>query len=209
MRIGTQFQQGPGLDWMSPDQCEEIYLAALEVLDRVGVRVHEPRALALLQAAGARLEGDRARLPAGLVQQALAGGMASSMEMVLLCSETAGTVRRILQGLPMDARSLALETIEAVGPGGNYVAEEHTVEGFRQSLHRSELANRGAWDRWQAAGGLEFGERARRRAREILEGYRCPALPARVRGRLREIACRGTGAQGGTAAPERAQAVEE
>jgi trimethylamine--corrinoid protein Co-methyltransferase len=47
-------------------------LAALEILDRIEVRVHEPRGLELLKRAGARLEGDRAFLPAGLVRKDLA-----------------------------------------------------------------------------------------------------------------------------------------
>jgi hypothetical protein len=43
MRANTLHRRTAGLALLSPDQCEEIYLAALEVLDRVGVNVREVR----------------------------------------------------------------------------------------------------------------------------------------------------------------------
>ena len=40
MRANTLFQQTLGLQVLSSDQCEEVFLAALDILDRIGVRVH-------------------------------------------------------------------------------------------------------------------------------------------------------------------------
>lgn len=56
---------------MSHDQFEEIHLATLEVLDRTGVDVHEKEALDLLKKGGARIDGNRVRIPAWMVQEAL------------------------------------------------------------------------------------------------------------------------------------------
>lgn len=71
MRANTVHQKTAGLNLLSADQCEEIYLAALEVLDRVGVNVFEPEALELLAAAGASVRGERVRIPEWLVRRAL------------------------------------------------------------------------------------------------------------------------------------------
>jgi len=49
-----------------------LHHAGLDVLERVGVEVRDRRALDDLARAGARLEGSRARIPAGLVEQAVA-----------------------------------------------------------------------------------------------------------------------------------------
>lgn len=62
----------PRLAMLSPDDCEQIHHASCQVLSRTGVLVYNPRGLALLRAAGADVQGDRARLPAALVDWALA-----------------------------------------------------------------------------------------------------------------------------------------
>jgi trimethylamine---corrinoid protein Co-methyltransferase len=72
MRVNMQFQQVVGLNTISYDQFEEIHLATLEILDRVGVRVSDTEALDLLKKAGARVDGNLAKIPASLVQDALA-----------------------------------------------------------------------------------------------------------------------------------------
>jgi trimethylamine--corrinoid protein Co-methyltransferase len=66
------FRETLGFDVFSRDECEELHLASLEVLDSIGVRVHDREALGLLGDAGAWVEGDLVRIPAFMVQQALA-----------------------------------------------------------------------------------------------------------------------------------------
>jgi trimethylamine---corrinoid protein Co-methyltransferase len=54
------------------EACSRGHAAALEVLERVGVEVRHESGLALFRKAGARIEHTRVRLPAQLVDQALA-----------------------------------------------------------------------------------------------------------------------------------------
>jgi trimethylamine--corrinoid protein Co-methyltransferase len=72
MRTNSVFRKTLGFDVFSRDQCEELHLASLEVLDSIGVRVHDDGALGLLHDAGARVENDLVRVPAWMVQEALA-----------------------------------------------------------------------------------------------------------------------------------------
>lgn len=65
-------RQTPQFRVLSDSQCQELYLAALECLDRIGVVVNHEEARDLLAAAGARVEGNRAYIPANIVQDALA-----------------------------------------------------------------------------------------------------------------------------------------
>lgn len=71
--IQTNFasRQSPQFRVLSDVQCHEIFLAALEALHRVGVQVHDSEGLALLEAAGAQVDGNVARVPAFIIQQAL------------------------------------------------------------------------------------------------------------------------------------------
>ncbi|UCH20026.1 MAG: trimethylamine methyltransferase family protein [Deltaproteobacteria bacterium] len=52
-------------------QIEQIHMASLEVLERTGVRFHHPKALEVLHGAGARVDGDRVRIPAWLVEDSI------------------------------------------------------------------------------------------------------------------------------------------
>lgn len=65
-------RQTPQFRVLSDAQCRELYLATLEVLSNVGVQVPNAEALALLAEAGARVEGERVRIPAYVIQDALA-----------------------------------------------------------------------------------------------------------------------------------------
>lgn len=61
----------PKLEVLSTDQIEQIHLATLTVLERTGIRVTHAKALELLDGAGASVNGDRARIPARLVEEAI------------------------------------------------------------------------------------------------------------------------------------------
>jgi trimethylamine---corrinoid protein Co-methyltransferase len=57
---------------LSPEQCQRLHQASLEVLQRTGLRIFEAEALELLAQAGATVSDDnRVRIPARLVEQAL------------------------------------------------------------------------------------------------------------------------------------------
>lgn len=57
---------------LSDDQVERLHHASLEILERTGVRLFEPRALELLKKKGVQVEeGNRVYIPAGLVEWAL------------------------------------------------------------------------------------------------------------------------------------------
>jgi len=57
---------------LTPEQCEQLHAASLTILERTGVRMFEPEAVELIRKAGAPVsEGNRVRIPARLVEQAL------------------------------------------------------------------------------------------------------------------------------------------
>jgi len=72
VRVNMQFQTSLGINTISLNQVEEIHLATLEVLDRVGVNILEKEALTLLKQNGAYVDNNRVRIPAWMVQEALA-----------------------------------------------------------------------------------------------------------------------------------------
>jgi trimethylamine--corrinoid protein Co-methyltransferase len=63
---------GAKIERLSTEQCTTIHDASLEVLARTGVRLHLAEAVEMLRKAGAQVsEGNRARIPASIVEKAL------------------------------------------------------------------------------------------------------------------------------------------
>jgi trimethylamine--corrinoid protein Co-methyltransferase len=64
-------RQSPQFRILSEGQCQELYLATLECLNRIGVLVHHQPAIDLLAAAGATVNGERVYIPPHIIQEAL------------------------------------------------------------------------------------------------------------------------------------------
>ena len=56
---------------MGQQECDRIHRASLEILERVGIEVHDERARALLVKGGARADGVKVFVPDYLVHRAL------------------------------------------------------------------------------------------------------------------------------------------
>lgn len=81
-------------------------------------------------------------------------------DLMLIDNEIISLVRRILQGLDASPQSLALEVIAEVGPGGNYLAHDHTASHFRKELWIPRLWDRKTWSVWEQEGGKDVARRA-------------------------------------------------
>ena len=72
MDINYHAHQTPQFRVLSDRQIEKVYLATLECLNRTGVEVHTAEARELLDGAGAHVDGTRVRIPAHIIQDAVA-----------------------------------------------------------------------------------------------------------------------------------------
>ena len=68
----TSKHPAPHFRVLSDEQCQELYFAALECLQQVGVQVHNAEARQLLTASGADVQDQIVRIPGDLVKQAVA-----------------------------------------------------------------------------------------------------------------------------------------
>jgi trimethylamine--corrinoid protein Co-methyltransferase len=84
-------------------------------------------------------------------------------EQMIIDAEVCKTTRRYLRGIDISSRTLALEVISDVGPGGNFLTSLHTARNFREAILISEL-----W-RGRGSGNAEGAvEVARGRVEELL-----------------------------------------
>ena len=115
----------------------------------------------------------------------MASGMACSCEQLVMGNEIIGMTRRFIKGITVDAQTLARDVIDAVGPGGNFLAQRHTVDHLRKELWPARLLNRQPIATWQAAGEPTMEDRVREEVRRIVETHQPESLDGHV---LDEIA---------------------
>ncbi len=113
----------------------------------------------------------------------LEAGMTTSPEMMLLCAENIAMMRRFMNGISFDAESLALEAINQVGPGGDFLTSDHTLSHFRE-FWQPELFDRRRLADWVADGSRRTGDRLRDKAVAIIEDHKPEPLPDKVRSEI-------------------------
>ncbi|MBW6464191.1 MAG: trimethylamine methyltransferase family protein [Firmicutes bacterium] len=119
-----------------------------------------------------------------------AGLIDSSMTVVLeqyvLDDEILGMVRRVIDGIRINTETLAVDEISAVGPGGNYLASEHTVRNMRNELFMPKTAVRANYAAWVRDGSLGSVAQARLIAEKVLDNNRTKYLPDTVEAEIAE-----------------------
>jgi len=94
--------------------------------------------------------------------------------------------RRWARGMMVDRETLAVDAIDRVGPRGQFLDDEHTLDFLRTGeLIDSELFERESREIWASKGSKKLEEKAREKARAILATHEVPPLSDDI---LREMA---------------------
>jgi trimethylamine--corrinoid protein Co-methyltransferase len=113
-------------------------------------------------------------------------GLTTSPEMIVFTDEIIAMTRRFMAGVKLDAEALAMEAIHRVGPGGNYLTDEHTMAHFRE-LWQPTLFDRQRADDWHAGGSKRLGDRVRDKTMAIMENHQPEPLPGSVHEEIQYI----------------------
>ena len=117
-------------------------------------------------------------------------GLTSSMEMVTIVEEMIGMARMILRGIPTDHDHLAVDLIDEVGVGGQFLGTEHTARFFRTDHFLTRLLDRNTFDKWQREGSKTLADRANEKVRGILASHRPAPLSEAARGVIETVLAR-------------------
>jgi trimethylamine--corrinoid protein Co-methyltransferase len=97
---------------------------------------------------------------------------AGSLLWLAFDDELMSYTNRIARGFAVDEEHLATDVIHAVGPAGNFLAEEHTVRHFREELWLpGPVWTRQPYDPWFSEGATSFADRLRDRVTSILNAH--------------------------------------
>lgn len=106
----------------------------------------------------------------------LEAGLTTSPEMIVFTAEIISMMRRFMEGVSLDAESLALDVIHQVGPGGDFLTGKHTLRHFRE-LWQPGLFDRRRSEDWIAAGSPRLGARLREKTLDIIQHHQPQPLP--------------------------------
>lgn len=103
-------------------------------------------------------------------------------------NEAVNFARRIFRGFEVNEETLALDTIAAVGPAGNYMSEQHTVRNFRREFWLpGRLWTRETYDGWEQQGGTDFEQRAIHDVDRLLNSHQAEPLEERLEDEINRI----------------------
>ncbi|MDH4354191.1 MAG: trimethylamine methyltransferase family protein [Actinomycetota bacterium] len=120
------------------------------------------------------------------------GGLTASYEKLALDLETIKMFDRLSEGLVVDDEQLAFDTIADVGPGGLFLAHEHTLQRFRTDLFMSPLFRSQAYPTWSKQGAQTADVVATDVWQKLLASYQDPGIDEAVDAELRAFVDRRT-----------------
>ncbi|MGB5987541.1 MAG: trimethylamine methyltransferase family protein [Desulfobacterales bacterium] len=106
--------------------------------------------------------------------------LGASLAKVVLDAELIGYARRYLTPIPVDEDHLALEVIQAVGPGGEYITHDHTLAHCRTEFTVSRIFNRQSYGDGSHHRSQGIIQVAHAKARAIIAEYRRPPLAPEI-----------------------------
>ena len=84
---------------------------------------------------------------------------------------------RALEGFTVDKDHLAVDAIKRVGPGSNFLVDEHSVKFCRGERYTPDLFYQGSIEGWVEGGRKTYRDRAKEKARTILKEHKSNPLP--------------------------------
>jgi trimethylamine---corrinoid protein Co-methyltransferase len=99
-----------------------------------------------------------------------------SMEQLAIDNEMLGMMFRLLRGIHVEEETLARDVIRKVGPGGNYLADRHTLEHFKAEHFIPELFDRRTRAAWERAGSKNIVTASKEKVGRILAEHHVASL---------------------------------
>lgn len=115
-----------------------------------------------------------------------AAGMLESMltvayEQYVIDDEIIGMCCKVLDGIKVDDEHIALEVIDAVGPGGTFITSDHTVDHMHPEYFRgNNVTDQKGRDEWSKDGSPDARKRACDIVRKILSAKEKSYLDAEI-----------------------------
>ena len=113
-------------------------------------------------------------------------GMTIDYGQMVMDNEFARMIKYLVQGIPVNDETLAVDVIKEIGIGKDFLSHESTYKHMR-SQSQPNLIDRRMREDWESTGRKDVYQRALEEARYILEHHKPDPLPDNVLAALRSI----------------------
>ena len=113
-------------------------------------------------------------------------GMTIDYGQMVMDNEFARMIKYLVQGIPVNDETLAVDVIKEIGVGKDFLSHGSTYQHMR-TQSQPKLIDRRMREDWQAAGATDIYQRALEEARYILENHKPDPLPDDVLAAIRSI----------------------
>jgi trimethylamine--corrinoid protein Co-methyltransferase len=117
----------------------------------------------------------------------LESGLTSSFESILFSDEMIGNIKRLLRPIRIDEETVPFQVMDKVGPGGNFLIEEHTVNTFKDTFWFPRFLDRNVFEIWQKEGCKDVRAALNEKAKEIFNNHKPEKLSESIVTSIREI----------------------
>lgn len=113
-------------------------------------------------------------------------GITFDLAQLVLDNETAGLIKRAVNGIEVNDTTLSLDTIKEIGPFKDYLAHPTTFENMRVTSS-PKLMDRRMRPQWEKNGSKDAYERAQEEVKHLLETHKPAEIPESVLKDVRDI----------------------
>ena len=103
-------------------------------------------------------------------------GLCLSYEKFVLDCEMLGAVSRMVEGIDASDDAFALSDYAATGPGGNFLAADHTLARYKTAFFQSDLFDSLSFEQWRDAGAHDATSRANVDVERRLSSFETPPI---------------------------------
>jgi trimethylamine--corrinoid protein Co-methyltransferase len=96
--------------------------------------------------------------------------LTASASQIVLDNELAGMFARAARGVEWDDAHRALDLMRRIGPGGNFLAEDHTVQFYREEFYQPAIFDRMMRHSWVQNGSEDIVRKALEEAKSMGKG---------------------------------------
>jgi trimethylamine--corrinoid protein Co-methyltransferase len=116
----------------------------------------------------------------------LDSGMTWDYAQAVMQNEMVRMIVKAVEGLPISDELMALDVIESVGPGGEYITHPHTYENMKQQS-QVDLFDRNTREAWETTGSKNIVDASYEKALDILKNHTPEPLVDSHRAALNDI----------------------
>ncbi len=114
-------------------------------------------------------------------------GMTFDFAQFVMDNEIFKMIRKVIGGIEVSDRNMAVDIIKEIGPGGEFVSHQHTFDHFKAEQSHTKLFDRSMRETWVLDGETNLTERAYAEANFILNNHTPLPLAASILQTIRSI----------------------